>query len=132
MYLMKLRHGDRFISNAGTAWRQLLIVALMPWLTKYRVFRDERQTDAVIEAAEEEERREEQAKLYRGELRHEILGVGKGVGQGLTEAGQEVVGAGIDIATDAEQFGMKLAKKAAWGVEGKTAGVPYNFRVSDS
>jgi len=38
MYLLKLRFPS-FGSNAGAAWRQLAILALFPWLSRYRVFR---------------------------------------------------------------------------------------------
>jgi hypothetical protein len=34
--LHKIRHGDAFVSRAGTAWRLLLVSMLMPWLGKYR------------------------------------------------------------------------------------------------
>ena len=36
-YLMKLIHGKRYCTRAGSAWRLLLIYALMPWMKKYRV-----------------------------------------------------------------------------------------------
>lgn len=37
MYMMKLRHGERFGNEAGTTWRLLFVYALFPWLRKYRV-----------------------------------------------------------------------------------------------
>jgi len=37
MYMMKLRHGNRFGSQAGSTWRLLFVFALMPWLRKYRI-----------------------------------------------------------------------------------------------
>jgi hypothetical protein len=43
IYLMKLRH-KAFVSDAGAAWRQLIVVTLFPWLTKYRLFNEERVT----------------------------------------------------------------------------------------
>lgn len=36
MYLMRLKHGDYFASNAGAAWRHLFVLTLMPWLLKHR------------------------------------------------------------------------------------------------
>lgn len=36
-YLMKLRHGEEFGKRAGSYWRLLFVLALMPWLHKYRV-----------------------------------------------------------------------------------------------
>lgn len=38
IYLMKLRYGNLFCSNAGSCWRLVFVYALMPWLQKYRVF----------------------------------------------------------------------------------------------
>jgi hypothetical protein len=38
LYLLKLRHGAKFGTRAGGAWRILFTLALMPWLRKYRVY----------------------------------------------------------------------------------------------
>lgn len=37
MYLMKLRYGKAFGTNAGSCWRLIFVYALMPWLQKYRI-----------------------------------------------------------------------------------------------
>lgn len=37
MYLMKLAYGKAFSDPAGTCWRNLFVVALMPWIKRYRV-----------------------------------------------------------------------------------------------
>lgn len=33
---MKWRYGSNFCSRAGTTWRILLVMVMMPWLSKYR------------------------------------------------------------------------------------------------
>lgn len=38
IYLMKLRYGRKFCSNAGSCWRLLFVYALMPWMQRYRIF----------------------------------------------------------------------------------------------
>jgi hypothetical protein len=35
-YLTKLRHGPKFCTRAGSCWRLIYVLALMPWLKKYR------------------------------------------------------------------------------------------------
>lgn len=37
IYMMKLKHGNKFCTEAGSAWRLIFVVALMPWLRKYRI-----------------------------------------------------------------------------------------------
>jgi hypothetical protein len=34
--ILKLEKGEEFISKAGSAWRLVFLLSLMPWLTKYR------------------------------------------------------------------------------------------------
>lgn len=36
LYLLKLYHGRNFASRAGSSWRLLFVLALMPWLRGYR------------------------------------------------------------------------------------------------
>jgi hypothetical protein len=45
MYLMKLAHGEAFSCPAGACWRNLFIVALMPWMKRYRVLETSAQED---------------------------------------------------------------------------------------
>ena len=37
IYLLKIRHRNRFANPAGTAWRMIFVSTLFPWLRKYRV-----------------------------------------------------------------------------------------------
>jgi len=37
VYMLKLRHGNKFCTEGGSAWRVLFVLALMPWLCKYRL-----------------------------------------------------------------------------------------------
>jgi hypothetical protein len=41
MYLMRLHHRD-FGNTAGSCWRQLFVLTLMPWLMKHRVSHEQR------------------------------------------------------------------------------------------
>jgi hypothetical protein len=52
IYLMRLRH-ERFGSDACACWRQLFVVALMPWLMKHRVFYEKRVATALIDEVNE-------------------------------------------------------------------------------
>lgn len=36
-YLLKLRHGEKFASKAGSCWRLIFVSALFPWMSKYRI-----------------------------------------------------------------------------------------------
>lgn len=36
LYLMKIRHGNAFANAAGSSWRTVFVLALMPWLRQYR------------------------------------------------------------------------------------------------
>ena len=47
MYVMKARHGDAFVTRVGAAWRQLILLAFMPWVARYRVFSHERKQQAL-------------------------------------------------------------------------------------
>jgi len=35
--MLKLRHSDDFASPAGSAWRIIVVQALMPWLRRFRI-----------------------------------------------------------------------------------------------
>lgn len=39
MYMLKLKHGESVCSLAGSSWRLLFVICLMPWLSKYRAMR---------------------------------------------------------------------------------------------
>ena len=37
IYLLKIRHGNNFASDAGTSWRLIFVLSLFPWLRQDRV-----------------------------------------------------------------------------------------------
>jgi hypothetical protein len=45
MYLMRLKYGEHFCSDAGAAWRRLFIATLFPWMLKYREGYDDNKAD---------------------------------------------------------------------------------------
>ena len=34
---MKLKHGSKFANQQGSTWRIIFVLALMPWLRRYRI-----------------------------------------------------------------------------------------------
>jgi hypothetical protein len=44
MYMMKLVHGDGLANRAGSCWRLLMVLVLMPWLRKYRIQTSEQES----------------------------------------------------------------------------------------
>jgi len=94
MYLMRLRHKN-FCSNAGSCWRQLFVVTLMPWLMKYHVDFEHRCSDAIKDQASERAIEFEENK----DLGQNIAEVGRNVidtGTGALEAGKE----GVELAQE--------------------------------
>mmetsp|Transcript_3777 Transcript_3777/g.4511 ORF Transcript_3777/g.4511 Transcript_3777/m.4511 type:complete len:212 (+) Transcript_3777:1-636(+) len=65
VYLMKLRYGKAFGTNAGSCWRLLFVYALMPWLQQYRIFTDDTVTEESLEVqdASDDDKNEKQAPL---------------------------------------------------------------------
>lgn len=87
MYLLKLKD-DKFCSPAGACWRQLFVVAWMPWLMKERVFLDKR-LEAAIESYNQrrEELEEEKNQMNIGDG---IVGGIQGIQGGLTDMADQV------------------------------------------
>lgn len=54
VYLMKLRYGTKFGSNAGSCWRLIFVYALMPWMQKYRIF-DSTPVEAIADEKKEDD-----------------------------------------------------------------------------
>ena len=40
MWLMKLKHRNEFVGLAGNKWREIFVVALMPWFHKHSSGKD--------------------------------------------------------------------------------------------
>lgn len=63
MYLMKIRHKEAFLTEAGNAWRQLILLAYMPWMARYRVFRAERESQSLKALAKRNKQNHEGEKV---------------------------------------------------------------------
>ena len=105
MYLMKLRHGDKFATDAGNAWRQLFLLSIMPWIQRYRVHSSERQQTALKEANEGDEKEED-----RPQVAQAVQEAGMAMKFEAKDVGHEIAGAGRDLAVDLGTAGKDLAK----------------------
>lgn len=72
-----------FCTRAGAVWRQLAVLSLCPWLAKYRVFGEERLSNALLsfqkssdEAREDDKDVAEQLQDRVGALQDTIGGLG--------------------------------------------------------
>jgi hypothetical protein len=73
MYLMKLKHGDKFGKRSSSTWRLLFVFALMPWLQKYRIYRNQdddeiKGADDIIKELEQKIQENEQLRRSNAEL----------------------------------------------------------------
>jgi hypothetical protein len=87
MYLMKLAHGEKFSNPAGACWRNLFVLALMPWLKRYRV--EERLNDEE-DIGHEAWIRESTMNLF-GEVSQAVQTVGQGVKDAVHTAAGMVI-----------------------------------------
>ena len=98
MFLMRLRY-QNFGSEAGSAWRQIFVLTLMPWLMKYRIFHEKRCTDSVKDQLMEAKVELNEEKDIVKEVATAALEKGTDV-VGAVDAGTKAVaGAGVDVAT---------------------------------
>ena len=61
LYIMKVHHGDAFVTRAGAAWRQLILLAFMPWVARYHVTKSERRQEALDAFRRRKKLKEEEA-----------------------------------------------------------------------
>jgi hypothetical protein len=93
MYLMRLRQGNSFGSDACSCWRQLFVVALMPWLIKRRVYYGQRTVNSMADLLGE-------AKLKLDEDRSrfkEVVQDAVDTGAGVVEVVQDAVNTGAGV-----------------------------------
>jgi hypothetical protein len=79
MYLMKLRNPN-FGSNAGAVWRQLFVMALMPWMKKHRIFSEERISQATEALSIRRMEEIEDAKALHTRFGEDVVGMAEAVG----------------------------------------------------
>jgi hypothetical protein len=78
-YLMKLRN-PHFGSNVGAVWRQLFVLALMPWMKKHRIFSEERISQAMEALSIRRMEEVEDAKALHKRFGEDVVGMAEAVG----------------------------------------------------
>lgn len=68
---MKLKNTS-FCTRAGAVWRQLAILAVFPWLAKYRVFGEERLSNALLSFQKSSEETKADTKDFAEQLQYRI------------------------------------------------------------
>lgn len=109
MYMMKIRHGESFVTNAGSAWRQLAVRAVFPWLQKYRVFRDERRFHGGIEITDLMETEKKENGSYAGF--NEMTSALARTGEAITEVKEELTNVKKEV-----KAGFQVGKQRATAV----------------
>jgi hypothetical protein len=104
MYLMKLRYKN-FGTDAGSCWRQIFVVTLMPWLMKYHVIYEKRCFDALRDVASEAKVEYEENKDFT----QDVVGLGENV---RDQAIYGVVGAGVEGMQIVGEVGIATLQKA--------------------
>ena len=114
MWLMRLK-STSFVDPAGAAWRQVFVQAFMPWLKKYRVFREARIYAALRALDYRQEELEVESKnvasRFLDDLRDNTLGVVSGVA-----AAKDHVVTGTTTVLQTAQEGAGAVTAAAQGV----------------
>lgn len=69
MNLLKLQHGREFGTKAGSTWRLLFVMILMPWLTKYRSMARPDMRDLAYAEYDEADHHEDKSKDLKKHIR---------------------------------------------------------------
>jgi hypothetical protein len=113
MYLMRMRHRSKFSSNAGCAWRQLLVLALMPWMRKYRVFGEDRARESIASIRRMKLEAVEDAKGMAEHLGDDMANNTEGAAAIVTQAGKTTKMLVADAA--------ELGRRASFVISGLSA-----------
>jgi hypothetical protein len=97
MYLMRLRHPSFASNDACACWRQLLVLTLMPWLMKYRVFHEQRSIESLQDQASEKAVQAEEDREALAEMAGDILSTTKNFAGTVVQAGAGAVDVGVNI-----------------------------------
>lgn len=123
MYILKLRHPN-FNSNAGAVWRQLFVLAMMPWIRKHRVFSAERALQAVEALAK-----------HKLEVEEDNMGLAERLGDDvqalIPDAATNVVSAGAARAETGVRFVVDTAAEAGHVISGRVTPTPSPSKPED-
>jgi hypothetical protein len=105
MYLMRLRHGDSFGSEAGSCWRQLFVVALMPWLIKHRVYHEQRSANSMADLLSEAEMELDEDRNRLKEVVQGAVDTGAVAVDRVGDHARTVLDAGADVLHAGDRLG---------------------------
>jgi hypothetical protein len=97
MYLIRLRQGNSFGSDAGSCWRQLFVVALMPWLIKHRVFHGQRSANSMADLLGEAKLKLDEDRNRFKEVVQGAVDTGAAAVTGVEDLSHTVLDAGSDV-----------------------------------
>jgi hypothetical protein len=113
MYLMRLRYRN-FGSEAGGCWRQLFVVALMPWLLDHRIYHEQRCADSISDQAAEVKVQFDEDLNPVEKAREDVMEKGKEMKKAAEDGRDFLKEAGTDVTAFANKAGEEVVLRVGY------------------